>query len=141
MFLACLGWTAASGSINSGGWKAAPGCLRAGKGDAGMGRNRMKACERKDETITVRCTAEEKADLKEMAGKRGESVGRFLLDAGMAGRERSREKDRRQVYFLTELTQRMDACYRCIQSDGFEKEAMKEELDRVMEGVDRLWEI
>ena len=61
----------------------------------------MKACERKDETITVRCTAEEKADLKEMAGKRGESVGRFLLDAGMAGRERSREKDRRQDNCLT----------------------------------------
>lgn len=106
-----------------------------------MGRNRMKVCERKDETITVRCTAEEKADLKEMAEKRGKPVGRYLLDAGMAGRERSREKDKRQIYFLTELTQRVDACYRYMQSDNFEKEAMKEELGRVMEGVDRLWEI
>lgn len=63
------------GFHNSGGGKAAPGCLRAGKGDAGTGRKRMKACERKDETITVRCTAEEKADLKEIAGKRGNQWG------------------------------------------------------------------
>lgn len=86
-----------------------------------MGRNLMKACARKDETITVRCTAEEKQKIREMAEKRGKSMGCYLLDAGMVGRERNREKDKRVVWFLTELTQQVDACYSCIQSDDFEK--------------------
>ena len=106
-----------------------------------MGRNLMKACARKDETITVRCTAEEKQKIREMAEKRGKSMGCYLLDAGMAGRERNREKDRRGIYFLTELTQQVDACYSCIQSDDFEKEMMEKELGRVMEEVNGLWEI
>ncbi len=106
-----------------------------------MGRNVMKTCARKDETITVRCTAEEKRKLREMAEKRGKSVGCYLLDAGMAGRERNRGKDKRVVWFLTEVTEEGAACDGCVQSDGFEKEMMKEALDRVKEGVDRLWEI
>lgn len=106
-----------------------------------MGRNLMKTCARKDETITVRCTAKEKGKLREMAEKREKSVGRYLLDNGMAGKERNREKDKRVIWFLTELTQQMDACYVYIQSDVFEREIMKEKLDKVMKGVDRLWEI
>lgn len=106
-----------------------------------MGRNLMKTYARKDETITVRCTAEEKQKLREMAERKGKSMGCYLLDAGMAGRERNREKDKRVIWFLTELTQEVDTCYVYIQSDNFEKETMKEKLDTVMKGVDRLWEI
>lgn len=106
-----------------------------------MGRNLMKTYARKDETITVRCTAKEKRKLREMAEKKGKSMGCYLLDAGMAGRERNREKDKRVIWFLTELVQEVDTCYVYIQSDNFEKETMKEKLDKVMKGVDRLWEI
>lgn len=106
-----------------------------------MGRNLMKPYARKDETVTVRCTAGEKCKLREMAERRGKSVGCYLLDAGMAGRERNREKDRRRIWFLTELTQCVADCYEYIQSEDFEKEAMKGKLDKVLEGVDKLWEI
>lgn len=88
-----------------------------------MGRNLMKLYARKNETITVRCTTEEKRKMKEKAEKRGKSLGCYLLDAGMAGRERNREKDKRRIRLLTELMQQMDACYDYIQSENLEKKS------------------
>lgn len=67
--------------------------------------------ERKGEIITVRCTRREKETLKRYAERKGRKVGGILLDCGMAGLERKREKDKRRAEMLVVRQQHLNGNY------------------------------
>lgn len=101
---------------------------------------KLESC-RKETTITVRCTEKVKKQLKEKADKNGKSLSSYLLDAGIAGMESRKEGKKKKIKALVELTGSVNECYDYLQSENLEDGVLKEKLDSVVKGVDRLWGI
>ncbi len=101
---------------------------------------KLESC-RKETTITVRCTEKVKKQLKEKADKTGKSLSSYLLDAGIAGMESRKEGKKKKIKALVELTEPVNECYDYLQSENLEREVLKEKLDSIVKGVDRLWGI
>lgn len=95
--------------------------------------------ERKDETITVRCTKSEREKLERAAQKKGKTLSRNLLDCGIAGLERKRDKDRKRAEMLVIRQQQLNEEYRKL-LDNVEDEKMLEMLKPLMEREQKLWE-
>ena len=49
---------------------------------------------RKDKIITIRCTEKERSMLERKANQQQKSLSEYMLDSGMAGVERRRNRDR-----------------------------------------------
>lgn len=102
--------------------------------------NMVTPSKRRNETITIRCTSQEKKAIKEKADRQEKTISTYLIDAGMAGKERHRDKDRRMVRKLIEFTQCLDDCYGYIHFGNIEKEVLEGMFNRIMEGAEGLWE-
>ena len=104
-----------------------------------MGK-KMEHCKKKT-TITIRCSEESKKRLMGKAKKSGKSLSSYLLDTGVAGLESRQGRRKRMVKALVELTEPVNAVYDSLQAGNPGNGDLKGKLDKIVEGVGRLWEI
>ena len=70
--------------------------------------NIIKKEERKDNTITIRCTKKEKEAMEQQARKKDMTISQYMLDCGIAGKERHRIKDRRMLKKVVEHDEKLN---------------------------------
>ena len=99
-------------------------------------RNRVTERDKKETTITLRCTMKLKEQLQENANKNGKTLSCYLLDTGIAGLESKQSKRQNKVKGLVKLTQPVNDLYAYLELD---REVLNEKFDNVMKGIEGLW--
>lgn len=93
----------------------------------------------KTEIIPVRCRKSEKEKLELAAQKKGKSLSEYMLDSGMAGKERRVQRDKKRVVQLIEEQENINDIQRYRKNNDIDPE-LGEMLDKLIEGVRASWD-
>lgn len=96
---------------------------------------------RKDKIITIRCAEEERSMLERKANQQQKSLSEYMLDSGMAGVERRRNRDRKRVQQMIENQETLNDLF--LMLEDMEKRELPtkilEKIEEAMEGDGKLW--
>lgn len=95
--------------------------------------------EVKDASITIRCTSKEKEMIERKAKSVDKSTSEYLIDCGMAGLERRRDKDRRRMRQMVENTEAVNEFYCVLQKQDTNSE-LYEYGRKILEGESKQWQ-
>ncbi|MGL5436931.1 MAG: plasmid mobilization protein [Lachnospiraceae bacterium] len=98
---------------------------------------KLSDAERKSDYISIKCTRKQKAELTAMAQKNGKSVSEYLLDSGLAGKERIRAKDRKQAAGLVRQQEYHNMIYRQAIANGDSE--LKQTIIFMGEETEKTW--
>ena len=93
----------------------------------------------KDETITIRVSAEEKRRIKEKARKENKSISGYVADAAMAGLERKSSRDKKWIVIMVKNQEILNDIYRMAYENELDGEVY-EKLEEMMKGENELWQ-
>lgn len=96
---------------------------------------------RKDKMITIRCTEKERSMLERKANQQQKSLSEYMLDSGMAGVERRRDRDRKRVQQMVENQETFNALFLMLEDmkEGEVSAEIQEKIEEAMEGDGKLW--
>ena len=93
----------------------------------------------KDQTISIRVSAEEKWRIKEKARKESKSTSEYVADAAMAGLERKNSKDRKRIVQMVRNQETLNDIFRLAKEMEMEGEFYKK-IEELMKGENKLWQ-
>ena len=106
-----------------------------------MSQFKIPVTKRKDTTITIRCSLEEKEKIARKAEKEGQSISNYTLDTAMAGLERRKTQKKKIVWQMVEIQQIKNEMYQYLQSDQeCDKQKVIDFLNKIAEKENELWE-
>lgn len=102
---------------------------------------KLKENNKKDYTITIRCSKKEKELMELKAKKLGVSTSQYLLDSGIAGTERHRSKDRKRIRRMVEYDQLLNSLFSSLKETNPNciPETVKTEIDKVLMKGAEIW--
>lgn len=102
----------------------------------------MNYKDKRDETITTRCTKKEKTVIARQAKAQNKSISEYMLGCSMAKLERRRDKDRKrmaQIIENQETLNKLEGCLENIESESDLSEVQKL-LEELRRGEKLLWD-
>jgi len=104
--------------------------------------NIIKKEERKDNIITIRCTKKEKEAMEQQARKKDMTISQYMLDCGIAGKERHRTKDRRILKKAVEHDEKLNRLHHVMGKTPEEKipEELKAIIKELIEEGSEQWQ-
>ena len=93
----------------------------------------------KTEIIPVRCRKSEKEKLEHAAKTKGKSLSQYMLDSGIAGKERRVERDKRRSVVIIDNQETLNDIQRYIRDNDVALE-LKDLLYRLIEGEKNIWD-
>ena len=106
-----------------------------------MSQFKISITKRKDTTITIRCSSEEKEKIARKAEKEGQSISNYMLDTAMAGLERRKNQKKKIVRYMVESQQVKNEMYQYLQSEQeCDKQKVLVFLNKIAEKENKLWE-
>lgn len=100
----------------------------------------MNKDKKKAKTLSLRCTVKEYKYLLQESKKLNQTITDFLLDRRIEGR-RFRKKDKRILTATVQLQQLLNELKIHMQNNKITDENIKKQMDEIMKGVERLWDI
>lgn len=96
---------------------------------------------RKDKIITIRCTEKERSILERKAIQQQKSLSEYMVDSGMAGVERRRDRDRKRVQQMIENQETFNDLFLMLEDmeEGKLSAEILEKIEEAMEGDKKLW--
>lgn len=94
---------------------------------------------RKSETISIKCTKEEKQKIEKAANHNGKTVSNYALDCSLAGKESGKSRRRRRATALVEQQENLNALYKEALASGTASE-LNSKIQTVLIGGMSLWE-
>lgn len=103
---------------------------------------RMRFSENcKDATMTVRMTAEEKAQIKKQAEKEGKTTSAYVTEAAMAGLERNSSKVKKLAVQMVRNQESLNGIYAVMKEMNIsETDELYVKIAELMEGEKSIWE-
>lgn len=98
----------------------------------------MKAKERKSETITIRCTPEEKNKMERKAMSQNKTLREYICDSAIAGTERRMKKDKNRIASLVMIQQQLNTLNQSMR-DNYSMQENTEEFEKLLEEENKLW--
>lgn len=92
----------------------------------------------KTELLSLRCTPEEKKSICSCAKKKGMSISEYSINAIMAGRERYKTKEEKRIRGMVELLECLNQMNKSMEKNNT-NEDLKNEFEKVVKGVNKLW--
>ncbi len=93
----------------------------------------------KDETISIRVSAEEKKRIIEKARKVNKSTSGYVADTAIAGLERKNSRDKKRIVQMVRNQEILNDIFRLAREMELEGEFC-EKLEELMEGENGLWQ-
>lgn len=106
-----------------------------------LGDITMRSSLKKDKVITLRCSDKEREQLESKAKNLGKSVSSYVLDCSIAGLERKKDKDKKRIKQMIQITEICNQIYKRLKdSDADIPEDIKCMIDLLMKGAEQLWQ-
>jgi len=102
-----------------------------------MANIRKAESDRRSEIVTVKCTKDEKLQIDSAAQKNNKTTSSYVLECGLAGKERRRSKDRKRATELVLQQERINGLYRQVHKDTDKK--LKSAIEQIIRGELSLW--
>ena len=99
----------------------------------------MKAKVRKSETITIRCTLEEKNKMERKAISQNKTLREYICDSAIAGTERRTRKDKNRIASLVMIQQQLNTLNQ-YRKDSYSMQENAEEFEKLLEEENKLWD-
>ncbi|WP_304577098.1 hypothetical protein [uncultured Bacteroides sp.] len=93
----------------------------------------------RDQTISIRVSAEEKWRIKEKARKENKTTSGYVVDAAMAGLERKSSRDRKRIARMVKNQEILNDIFRMAKEKELDGEVL-EKLEEMMKGENELWQ-
>ena len=93
----------------------------------------------RDQTISIRVSAEEKWRIKEKARKENKTTSGYVVDAAMAGLERKSSRDRKRIARMVKNQETLNDIFRMAKEKELDGEFF-EKLEEMMKGENELWQ-
>ena len=93
----------------------------------------------RDQTISIRVSAEEKEKIKGIAARKKESTSEYVLGAAMAGLERRTSREKRRAAQMVKNQEILNEIFELMKEDEAEG-ALYKKLMELKEGENVLWQ-
>ena len=93
----------------------------------------------KDQTISIRESAEEKRRIKEKARKENKSTSEYVADAAIAGLERKNSRDKKRIVQMVRNQETLNDIFRLAKEMEMEGDIYKK-IEELMKGENELWQ-
>lgn len=102
-------------------------------------RRTREECLRRDVTISVRVSREERERIRKKAAREEKTTSEYVLDSAMAGLERRNSKDRKRIGHLIRNQEILNDIYELLEKIDVTDE-LHDKFNELVEGENRLWQ-